>query len=154
MNWFDVTTALVALQASVAITRPSNMQVRKAWPVGPPPDAALVDLPAWTNEFTFTGEDRDLSLRLQRGTYRMQLHIQQYQPTSDHRVAHAFVDAVIAAFDAHQKLTDAAGAQTIGVQAIRGGNPTVTRLERGGQAYLGIDLYLDVELNDAGVFAA
>lgn len=150
MNYLDTITAVLAVQSAIVPAAPfASMRIAKVWPVKPPPSATLTELPAWTNHLTFNNEERDPALRRQNATLQMQLFIQSYQSVSDFRVAHAYLDATIAAFDAAINLHGA-----IANQEIRGGNPTIGALPFGGQEYLGLDLYLDVFLNDAGNFAA
>lgn len=158
----DVIDAVVATQEAITATRPSfgTIAVKKAWPYSPP-QGQLVVPPAFTNSWDLgerrTGPSQNLDL-----TYviHMQFYAGQATNGDDSRtaaIATAFMPAIQAAFG--QRNADGYGGfqlyglvgetlqATCTIATLRGGTPTLAVIERGGAAYIGLDLFLDVRMN-------
>ena len=136
---------LVTLQGGLEITSPSKHKIARAWKYPPPPDTVLPETPCWTNEVTFVGEDRGIGgFRIQKFTVQMQLFIKEQQVEQAADIAAAFLEKMIQALDGDVTL-----GQTVGLHKLRGGSPTIATLARSNAAYIGLDLYLDLELYDA-----
>jgi hypothetical protein len=78
----------------------------------------------------------------------MQFFARQIDLPNAAEVATAFMPKIMDAFDADVTLGG-----TVTDSALRGGTPTLARLERGDLFYLGLDLFLDLTMKEAKVFA-
>lgn len=147
VNIRDAITRIAAIQEGLSISSPVSVAIEKAWPYAPDTGAAL-RVPAWVNGWTLVSERRQLGNRSVFYTVHMQLYAVpatvQQQRAMD--ICTAFLEATLVAFDsaANRRLTD-----TVSRQSIRGNDPTIGVLEWGGQAYIGLDLFLDIEIEEA-----
>lgn len=151
MNIRAAMAALAAVQGALSITAPKAERVRKAWQYFPPQSTILPELPAWTNTWTLTGLDRHLSMRVQRYTINSQLFVARADgPPQDESadIASAFMDAFVTAMDANVTLSG-----TVTQAAQRGGDPTLAILVRGGLDFVGLNLFVDVEMKEAAAFS-
>lgn len=153
----DVMNAVVAVQESLAITSPEPKQVRKAWPYSPPQNQALA-LPAWTNSWDYI-EQKNMGQGGRSASYALHMQFYAGQATNGDdskiaAIATAFMPQIRVAFGRKnaqgiggiQLYGDVNGSlvATVNSATLRGGAPTLALLERGGLAYIGLDLFLDV----------
>ena len=138
---------LIILQAALSITDPETVTIKKAWKYMAPQDAILPDAPCWMNEWRMVSEGRDSGLRRQDYTVHMQLFIDNADQERAADIASAFHVALVAALDLKITLSG-----TVVLHNLRGGDPTLAILERAGRSYVGLNLYLDLLMEDVGVF--
>ena len=146
----DIRSALdqiVVIQGGLSITSPVTASVKKAYKYVPKASVALPDNPAWTNDWSLTSLERFVSFRVQNYTVHSQLFVQDADIDRAADIASAFLDKFITALDADISLS-----QTVTQHTLRGGNPTLVGLERAGQIYIGLDLFLDLEMKEAVSF--
>ena len=147
----DIRTALdqiVTIQGGLSITSPLSVSVKKAYKYVPNASVALPDAPAWTNDWTLTSLERFVSLRIQNYTVHMQLFVKDANIDRAADIASAFLDKLITALDADISLS-----QTVTQHTLRGGNPTLVGLERANLPYIGLDLFLDLEMKEGKTFS-
>ena len=159
--------ALVAVQESIEIAEPVPMRVRKAWLSAPPQSQVLVArLPAFTNTWDFVSEERNSVLRRMTYLVNMRLHVAQATDGDNERAAElalAFLDPILTAFDTTNSVSGLGGMQlkgevggvivpTVTYQNIRGGSPTLALFGEGVRT-IGLDLLMEMELNDAVAFS-
>ena len=139
---------LVALQAGLTIASPIPASIKKAYTYFPPASVANPDCPCFMNSWTMTDEVRDGGMRWQHYTVHMQLFVDNADKDVAADIAAGFHVALVDALDISTSLGG-----TVAMQIIRGGSPTLAVLERSGQAYMGLDLYLDLTLKEGKAFA-
>jgi uncharacterized membrane protein YdfJ with MMPL/SSD domain len=159
--------ALVAVQESIEITSPRIMKVQKAWLSAPPQSQSLVaQLPAFTNSWDFVQETRNSVLRRMTYLVNMRLHVAQATEGDNELAAElalAFLDPILTAFDKKNTITGLGGmtlagvsegviAPTVTYQNIRGGSPTLAIFGENVRT-IGLDLLMEMELNDAVEFS-
>ena len=145
---------IVTLQGGLVITVPGEgidtlavAQAHKYFP----DRAEVIESPGWINEWSLVEEERGAS-GTRRHTYivHSQLFVQDADLDQAADIASEFFDQYMTALDADVTLN---GACTI--QVLRGGQPTLVTLQWAGDlTYIGLDLFLDVIMDDVGVFAA
>ena len=151
MNIRDVITQLIAYQGALAITAPASVTVQKAWPYFPPesvtPEATT---PCFMNEWTLTRVEFAGASRLHRlYTVHSQLLVADMDNDTAADIATAFDQKVIDMLVAHQTM----GGTCVAI-GFRGGSPTLAALPRGGRTYIGLDMFIDVALEDAVAYGA
>lgn len=159
----DVINALVVVQGGLEITVPRPVKVAKAWNYSPPQNESLASaLPAFTNSWDMLPIERMGGQgRWRRYAIHMQFYAAQVTRGDDSLaadIATAFEDSIetalgqrnAAGLGGYFLYGDVGGeiVPTIQQQIIRGGSPTLAILERGGAGYVGLDLFLDVALED------
>lgn len=148
-NIMDVVTAMGTKQAALAITAPLAMQVKKVFLVPPKRSQALNDFPCVINTWKLDNIEWGLDVA---GGPRHEF----YSITVQVFVADADLDqgALIASAFLAKYITSIEDDYTLGglVQQldIRGGDPTLGLLEWAGQAYVGLNLYIDAEIVNYG----
>lgn len=150
MNIKAAVAKLIVLQAGLAITSPVTSSVKKAWPYVPPQNALLPELPAFTNSWDLVREDRFIDMRVQLYTVQMQLFAADAAIEQDRGadIASAFMEQLVDALDADITLDGSVTSHN-----LRGGSPTLAILRRGDRPYIGLDLFLDLEMKEAKTFA-
>lgn len=147
----DIRTALdqvVTIQAGLAITSPITATIKKAWKYMAPQEQLAPDCPCWMNTWRMDNEDRSPSMRVQFYVVNMQLFTDDADQERAADIATAFHVALVDALDAKLTLSGAVKQQT-----LRGGDPSLAILERGGRAYVGLNLFLDIILKEGKDFA-
>ena len=139
-----VMTNVVTLQESLSITAPISSSILRAYKYMPPMASALPDTPCFLNNWTLQNQELDISLRVLFYTIRMQLIVHDSDQDRAADIASSYMNALITAHNADVQL---GGSCTMTV--LRGGNPTLAVLNWAGQDYIGLDLFLDVEIKDA-----
>jgi hypothetical protein len=139
-----VMTKVVALQESLSITAPISSSVLRAYKYMPPMSSALPDCPCWINAWTLQNQELAISLRVLFYTIRMQLVIDDADQDQAADIASAYMNAFI---DAHYQDVQLDG--SCNLSSLRGGDPTLAVLSWAGRDYIGLDLFLDVELKAA-----
>lgn len=154
MDIRSVITAVAALQAAISISSPAALTVAKVWPYFPPQSIAIADSPVFLNEWVFNREDRTTNgLRQQYYTNHMQLFVYDADSDSAADIATAFMDAIVTAFDAHETLSGTAFRSKL--RGSGGGNrPAIFPAIWDGVTFIGLDLYLDIELTEGKTYAA
>lgn len=147
MNISDALDALIVVQAGLSITEPVEMDVKHAWKWVPEQKAAL-RLPDWVNSAQLNTVTRQMGNHSLFWTVHMQLFAVPSNVQDDlaQDICAHFLTAVIAAFDLAANRTLGG---TVSRHALRGNDPTVGRLEHNGQSYMGLDLFLDLEMEEA-----
>ena len=103
--------------------------------------------PFMQNSWTLVSEDRRSDLRVQEYTVHMQLLAYDADLDQAAAIATAFHVQLVDKFDANVNLNS-----TCSSQSLRGGNPTLVVIERAGQNYGGLDLFLDIRMMEAKSF--
>lgn len=156
MNIRSCIAALVLIQGRLSIALPVVSQIKVAYNYFPAQDVLLPDVPCWANAWTMLPEERGGGLRIQQYTVHMQLFVDDVASQAAD-IATSFHGALVDALDADVGLSgDVAphvAAPTCSSQVLRGGNPTLVRLERGGRAYIGLDEYLDITMKEGKAFS-
>ena len=150
MNIRDALEQITVIQLAMAITSPVAIAVKKAWKFLPPQNVLIPELPAWTNSWDMIREERGIGMRVQFYVVHMQLFVAR-MTVEDERsfdIATAFMEQVITDFDADISL-----AGNVTEARIRGGSPTLAGLDRGNERFVGLDLFLDLEMKEAKNFA-
>ena len=148
MNIRAALDRLGVIQSGLSIKDPASVSISAAYKYVPRQDAALPNTPCWINDWALISEERHIDMRIQFYTVHMQLFVKDADQDQAADIASAFMEKTVEALDADVSL---AGAVTR--QSLRGGEPTLVRLERAGQSYVGLDLFLDLEMNEAGSFS-
>ena len=139
---------LIVIQAGLSITAPINLDVGKAYKYFPPAKEALPNDPCWMNEWTLASVERFIDLRVQNFIVHSQLFVNDPDLDRAADIASAFMDAFLTKLDADITL-----GQSVTQHNLRGGNPTLGSLKRGNQTYMGLDLFLDLEMKEAVGFS-
>lgn len=145
--------ALVTLWEGVEITDPVVSSIKRVYPFAPPARVALGDTPC----IVLTYEQRGLGIgpgaHLHKN-YTTHAHVFIGRAEADTDVkcemAAAFNDALIQALVGGIRLHDGA----ITVTDLRGAPDTLAVLEWSGQGYVGLDLFLDFQIDEAVTYAA
>jgi hypothetical protein len=148
MDILAVLRALVDVQESLEITDPVRDRVRKAHKMVPPTGDPLPDTPCFMNTWSLIEEARRSSLRHQHYQVNMQLAVENADRDVAAEIATAFHIALVEALDQNTTL-----AQTVSSQKLRGQDPTLVAFNFGGIIYTGLDLVLDVFLDEGATFA-
>ncbi len=148
MNIRAALDRLVVIQAGLSITDPTEVSIGTAYKYVPRQDTTLPDTPSWMNDWTLIREERHIDMRIQFYTVHMQLFVRDADQDQAADIASAFMEKAVEALDADVTL---AGAVTR--QSLRGGEPTLVSLERAGLSYIGLDLFLDLEMKEAKSFS-
>jgi len=147
----DIRSALdriIVIQDGLAITDPITADVKKAYKYVPRANVILTDVPAFTNAWTLTSLERFIGYRIQNYTVHMQLFVEDANIDQAADIASSFHKELIDALDADIALNN-----TVTQHSLRGGNPTLVGLERAGKIYIGLDLFLDLEMKEGAVFS-
>jgi len=148
MNFTTFWTNLKALEEAIAITSPVSKTVKRAY-WGAPPETTK-DLPCIINALSETGRVLEFGSRdqIMRVNVQMLVAKARVEDTRSSEIATAFWFAAKDAFDADYNLSGAVSFMT-----LRGSDPTVpVLLQHGGQAYIGFNAYLDIQVNEAFAF--
>ena len=153
----DIRSALdrvIEIQGGLSISDPLSLSVKNAYKYSPPASVSLRgNLPAWTNEWTLERIDRHIGLRVQFYTVHMQFFCYDADLDKAADIASAFHVELVTALDADVQLTGDGTVPTVTNSALRGGNPTLAVLDRrDNQPYMGLDLFLDVEMKEGVTF--
>ena len=152
----DIRTALDALvkvEEGLSITEPSTVRVAKAYKFVPPQSVSIAaNLPTWTNDFTLTSYEGNVSQSVTLYTVHAQLFIGDGDQDVNADIAASFMTAFLTAMSAASQLVDANGTPTVTQHTIRGGNPTLAGLTR-DRAYIGLDLFIDLHMVQGATFA-
>jgi hypothetical protein len=149
----DIRTAVTnlnTLQLGLSIASPVALTVKRVWPYVPPQNVALPEYPAWMNTWDLVRELRAIGLRELVFTVHAQLFAAPADREQDRAldIATAFLDSFITALDANVSLS-----QSVTEANLRGSSPTLAILERGGLAFAGLDLFIDIVMKEAKNFA-
>ncbi len=148
----DIRSALdriVVVQGGLAITDPITASVQKAWKYVPSRRATLADTPAFTNSWRLVSTESGNSLFRRQYTVNMQLFVNDADTDRAADIASSFEQALHVAFNADKRLEN-----TVTRQTIYGGDPTLALLEYAKKTYVGLDLFMDIWMNDDVTFAA
>ena len=143
MDIRTVMAAVVTLQESLSITAPISSSILRAYRFMPPMSSALPDTPCFFNSWTLQNQQLNISLRILSYTVRMQLAVLDADQDVAADIASSYMNALITAHNADIQLSGSCTLTT-----LRGGDPTLAVLNWAGQDFIGLDLFLDVELKD------
>ena len=146
----DIATALRRIreiQAGMSIVSPIPVSIQRAYYLYPK-QTGVIDTPAWINTWTLVGEQRAPSSRIQTYTVNMQLLVQNADLDFAGEIATAFMPVVVDAFDDDVTL---GGAVTY--TELRSGGQTLAMLDYGRESYAGLDLLLDLTLDEVRTFS-
>lgn len=144
----DLLTNLTTLQASLAITDPAAMSVPKAYRYFPDPQK---DLPvrSFLNEWSMAEMSADQSHRTEPYQIRTQF-IAGQDAISDVERAEDIASAFWAAYvEAIASSVKAGGLFEGLILRLRGAEPTLGLIQRGGKSYVGFECFLAVDLMTA-----
>ena len=158
MDIGTVMSNLRSLESGLSITTPYSLATKRAYLYIPDKQTDMPDNDpfGWFNGYTLVREERKPS-GLQRQFYAIDIQGLARDPSLDKasQIATSFLTAIVAALDLHQKLAVIDPATPACTYCeLRGKTPTLSRLTWANQAYIGLDLILDVELqttNPVGV---
>jgi hypothetical protein len=137
---------LIAIQAGLTIADPAAVAVKRAYKYNPPASVQLPDLPAFLNEWTMLPVEAGASMRTRRFLVEMSCAVALVGPEDDRSadVATALFEALLDAWGADITL-----ARTVTLSNLRGGEPTIGVIQRGGLLYIGFTAVLDLQITDA-----
>lgn len=144
MDIRTVMGAVVTLQESLSITAPVSSSIKRAYKYTPPMSSSLPDTPCFFNSWTLQNQELDIGLRILFYTVHMQLAVLDSDQDQAADIASSYMNALITAHNADVQIGD-----TVTLSQLRGGDPTLAVLSWAGTDYIGLDLFLDVELKDA-----
>lgn len=144
MDIRTVMGAVVTMQESLSITAPVSSAIKRAYKYTPPMSSALPDTPCFFNSWTLQNQELDIGLRILFYTVHMQLAVLDSDQDQAADIASSYMNALITAHNADVQIGD-----TVTLSQLRGGDPTLAVLSWAGTDYIGLDLFLDVELKDA-----
>jgi hypothetical protein len=147
----DIASAMdriVAIELGLSISQPVAVTVKRAYKYPPAMNVALPSTPAWVNTWTLTRYQRMSGKRTHEYAVNAQLHVEDANQDRAAEIATNFYVAFIAALDADVTLNHTAVLHT-----PRGGDPTLVLFERAGKGYVGLNLFLDLFLEDATQFS-
>jgi hypothetical protein len=140
----------------LAVTVPVDKKIERVWKFPPTPNKALVDVPA----AIITHEMQPLTLGSALLMIPMTLHVQivagRVENEESAEIATALLDALITRIASTAQMVTLGGNVTV-VNTIRGGQAvdtdTLVRLGWGKQQYVGLDLFIDVTMNQQPGYA-
>ena len=140
---------LIVLQAAITTAHADVSTIKKAWKFIPPGNADVPEEPCFMNTFSFTREERNVSLRKLFYTIEMRLYVGDADSEQDHRAEQAiqFHEALVDALDADVTLSN-----SMTPLGRRGSDPTLVVIEHSGKGHLGIVEYMDIQINEAKTF--
>ena len=144
MDIRTVMAAVVTLQESLSITAPISSSILRGYRFMPPMSSALPDTPCFFNSWTLQNQELDIGLRILFYTIHMQLAVLDADQDVAADIASSYMNALITAHNADVQIGD-----TVTLSQLRGGDPTLAVLSWAGTEFIGLDLFLDVELKDA-----
>ena len=161
----DAMRAIRAVQVGIAITDPEPRRVKVAYLTQPHQAETLVaNLPCFTNNWDFLAETRHGNLRELTYLVHMQLHVAQATNGDNSRsaeIATAFFDPILTAFGqvnsaglggiTMRGLVAGTVVPTVTFTNIRGGSPTMGRLDPPGT--IGLDLILELTVSEAFAYS-
>jgi hypothetical protein len=153
---YEVIKEIVKVQERLAIVEPVQTRIVKAYPFFPSQaTTAAIATPCVMNEWTLTRIERDISLKTEFYTIHSQVLVRDADLDRAAWIATAFMPVYAAAFD--QRAEDGAGGVSLNGlvvnQTVRGGNPTLGRVERTEGVYMSLDLFMDVTIQSGVAFS-
>jgi hypothetical protein len=138
-----VMTNIVSLQEGLSITAPISSSILRAYKYMPPMASALPDTPCFLNNWTLQNQELDVGLRILFYTVRMQLAVLDADQDQAADIASSYMNALITAHNADVQLGGSCN-----LTVLRGGDPTLAVLNWAGIDFVGLDLFLDVQITD------
>lgn len=141
-----VMTQIQTIEAALAITAPLALSVKRAYKFIPHQSSALPDLPCFMNDFTHIGtvvmeSGRELQYRV-GVTFAAGEATLEDDYSAD--IAAAFWQQALDIFGTKVDLGN-----TVTMALLRGDDPTLAIIERGGYAYVGWNAFLDISIVEA-----
>lgn len=140
----------------LAITAPYSKTIKKAWKFIPPARVALADTPCAFSTFALRPVQFKSGFIHKRYTIHIQVAVGPAETDADQLadMAAAFLEAIITKL-AESKTTMTLGGNINGfIQELRGAEPeTVVTLQWGGIGYIGLDLFLDIDIDQVAGYA-
>jgi hypothetical protein len=132
---------LVGIERNLEIIDPATIKVARAYTGPPPSRRTLNDVPCFINTWRFIRELRGNGARSLYYEIHPQLVVRDADTDQAHAIAAGFLEAFLFALDAD---VDLGG--SVSNQHLRGGDPTVVTYTFAGKRYIGLDLFIDVEM--------
>lgn len=139
---------LITLQAALSIASPITASIKKAYKYVPDRNVSLPDTPCWMNTWTHVRRERYHGQRDDFYVVNCQLAVNDADLDRAADIATAFHEAFADALDGNVTL----GGKVI-VANLRGGDPTLILLSWGGQGYVGLNEFVDLEIVETKAFA-
>lgn len=140
MDILSALERLLVIQRQTQVVDPTPLAVKAAYLTSPPRGQALPDTPCWLNGYALNRIAWQPS-RFEYYTVHAQLFVDDADLDRAARGATALLGQFIADLAADYQL----GGNAVSTD-LRGGDPTLAMLEWAGRAYVGLDLFVDVEL--------
>jgi hypothetical protein len=135
---------LVTLEKSLSITSPMALSVKDAYKYIPPQTHTLIELPVWMNTWRLN-EMSWLPGNQRMSSYSVNMRLAAISATVEQDrgadIATSFWEALIKALRNDVKLGG-----TIDQHKLRSEGPTLVVLEFAGKAYIGLDVWLDIDV--------
>ncbi|MGE0227760.1 MAG: hypothetical protein AB7I38_10975 [Dehalococcoidia bacterium] len=154
MNIFDVHDYLAeTFLPGIEITDPVAAEIERAYPTVPDLNRALTDLPCamlpthelQSVQFRSAFIEKQYAVNLQLFVKRVDV-----EQGLSARIASAFEDAIILACSGAMRL----GGNASVIRGVRGERETLVRLEWAGEAFVGLDMWIDVTLKETRAHSA
>jgi hypothetical protein len=135
---------LVILEKALSITSPVTLAVKEAFKYIPPQTHNVVETPVWMNAWQLNdmswlpGNQRMSSYSINMRLAAISAMVEQDRGAD---IATAFWEALIKALRNDVKLGG-----TIDQHKLRSQGPTLVVMEFGGKAYIGLDVWLDIDV--------
>lgn len=139
---------LILLQAGLSISSPASIAVKKAYKYVPDRNISLPDTPCWMNTFTHVRRERHHGQRDDFYIVNCRLAVNDADLDRAADIATAFHEAFADALDGNVTLNG-----TVVVANLRGGDPTLVLVDWGGQSYVGLNEFVDLEIIETKTFA-
>lgn len=151
----DALAALALTQAANAATLDGReYRIKRVWAYSPPMSKSIqADTPAWINTFTFTRRPSGSTMRTLHLSVRSQLYVHDADQDRGLEIATRMFADMLDRLDHNVTLKDADGQPTVTRLDYRGADPTLGLGERGGLAYQMVDMWIDLMIQEAFIYA-
>ena len=140
---------LVTLEKGLSITSPTALSVKDAYKYIPPQTHTLIELPVWMNAWRLN-EMSWLPGNQRMSSYSVNMRLAATSATVEQDrgadTATSFWEALIKALRNDVKLGG-----TIDQHKLRSEGPTLVVLEFAGKSYIGLDVWLDIDVIETNV---
>ncbi len=138
----------------LAITSPVQLQIKKAHKYFLPPSKAIADLPCAMVTFEQRAVVFGPALLHKPYTFHIIVYVAKAEDETGPEKAANFMDAIVTKLASTSETVRLGGNVSL-IQQLRGETPeTLGIQERGGAAYIGLELYLDVQITTTPGYSA
>ena len=151
MDIYSALTEINTIQAGLSISAPVAASIAKVWFAIPPQSAALSDFPCFMNTWGVVESKPVASNTILYQDYwvRMQLLVKDADADRAAAIATAFMPQIVSGFAAHWQLAGAV--RNISWRGSTG-TATLLPLDFAGFHYIGLDLTLDLHMEEGHSF--